>query len=109
MTKKFDRQETELERLQKENRELKSINRGLLKQVKKLSKGYYRYLADEENAKEEVEEFVEETVNKVCWDCGIGDYKEIVIINRRWRQCQNEQCGKKGKVSIVEKEKTSKS
>lgn len=106
MTKKYSREESENERLLKENRELKSINRSLLKQVKKLTKGYYKYLEDEEN-KEEVEDFVEETVNKICWDCGTGDYKEIIVVNRRWRQCQN--CGKKGKVSIVGKEKQEKS
>lgn len=103
MTKKFDRQESENDRLQKELRELKAINRSLLKQVKKLTKGYYKHLADEEQNKEEnIEEFVEHTVNKICWDCGTGEYKEIIVINRRWRQCQN--CGKKGKVSILGKD-----
>lgn len=102
MSKKYNREESENDRLLKENRELKAINRSLLKQVKKLTKGYYKYLEDEESKKEDnVEEFVEQTVNKICWDCGTGEYKEIIVINRRWRQCQN--CGKKGKVSILGK------
>jgi hypothetical protein len=42
-----------------------------------------------------------EEIKKICWQCGIGEYRIIKVFNRRWRQCQNTSCGKKGKVSII--------
>lgn len=90
---KNKRQEDETERLLKQNRELKATNRSLMKQLKKLNKGYYKL------REEETIEDVPEVVKKMCWDCGFGEYKEIIVHNRRWRACTN--CGKRGKASII--------
>jgi len=100
MGKKQDREDQLVDRLQKENRELKQINRGLMKQCKKLSRGYYKYLAHEEEAQDGIVEKAVEEARKVCFLCG-SDYREIIVFNRRWRKCQNPQCGKRGKVSII--------
>jgi hypothetical protein len=99
MSKKYEREIKEVERLQQEVRDLKQENRQLRKRLKAVSKGYYDYLL-------ETEDFVDnesnkEEVKKICWLCGIGEYKEIIVAGRRWRQCQNIKCGKRGKVSII--------
>jgi hypothetical protein len=99
MGRNHDREDRELDRLRRECRELKATNKSLLRQVKKLSRGYYKYLNEEDDSKEEALEVVEKVVKKTCFDCGTGDYKEIIVGTRRWRQCQN--CGKKGKVTIL--------
>lgn len=99
MSRKADREDRMLERLQLENRELKQTVRSLQKKLKQLSKGYYKFMVaqDEEQEKEAVQE-AKETAKKLCYDCS-GEYKEIIIINRRFRQCQD--CGKRGKVTIL--------
>lgn len=91
---KFKREQDELERLQQEVRTLKSTNKALLKRLKKLNKGYYK-LAEEDKLDEED---IPKNVKKLCWDCD-SLYAEIIVHNRRWRQCQG--CGKRGKVSII--------
>lgn len=97
MSKKFERDEKIIDRLELENRNLKSENRLLRKRLKSLSKGYHKFLL-EDGQNEAVEE-AQEIAKKICFQCGIGEYKEIIVVNRRWRQCQ--ECGKKGKVSII--------
>lgn len=98
---KHKRNDDELSRLEKEIRELKAENRYLLKQLKKLNRGYYKL------REEDTIEDVPEIVKKMCWDCGFGEYQEIVIYNRRFRQCTN--CGKRGKVSIINGKETTNS
>ena len=67
--KKFD-EDDELERLRQENRELKSLNRSLLKRLKKLDRHYEEVI--EEAEKEESKE--KETAKKenVCPKCHEG-------------------------------------
>lgn len=101
MSKKHEREQRVLERLQEENKILKQANRRLQKQVKELGRGYYKFMVaqDEEQEKEAVHE-ARETAKKICYDCGTGEYKEIIVAKRRWRQCA--ECGKRGKVTILE-------
>lgn len=102
MSKKYEREEKEIDRLTKEVRELKRENKQLRQRLKTVSKGYYKYLADTEDVVEdEIVEINKEMMDKICWDCG-GVYKKIIVHTRKWRQCQNASCGKKGKVSIVD-------
>jgi hypothetical protein len=103
MGRSNDREDRELDRLRKEVRDLKSTNKSLLRQVKKLSRGYNRYLAEEDDKKEEaLEELIETTVEKTCWDCG-GNYKKVEICGRSFRTCDG--CGKRGKVKKVQASK----
>lgn len=100
MSKKYEREQKVVERLEKENRELKSENRTLRRKLRELSKGYYKYMvAEDEEQQLEALQKVQEVAEKVCWDCQ-GTYKLIVIANRRFRRCND--CGKQGKVTIVE-------
>ncbi len=85
----------QVESLELQVRELKQENRYLQKKIKKLNKGYYR-LRDEEKL-EEVD--IPKEVQKLCWDCN-DVYKEMIIANRRFRQCQG--CGKRGKVTVLD-------
>lgn len=100
MSKRYDREDRIAERLKEENRELKQINRSLMKQVKKLSRGYLKFTTAETKAEEqEAVHEAKETAKKICFSCNEGEYKEIIVMNRRWRQCQA--CNKKGKVTIL--------
>lgn len=103
MARNQNREDRELETLRAQNRELKQQNRSLMKQVKKLSRGYLKYLAEEDKDEKEqiVEDIVEKTVDKICFDCG-GIYRKHEILNRTYRLCDN--CGKRGKTKILVKE-----
>lgn len=91
---KWQREDKIQERLEQENRELKKEVHRLHKLVKKLNRGYHKLV--EEDLVEE--EHIPAEIIKKCWDCN-GEYKEIIIMNRRFRQCQ--QCGKRGKVTLL--------
>lgn len=97
--KKHKRELDEVERLYKEIRELKAENRSLMKRLRKTNKGYYKLRDDEKIEDEDIPKEV-----KMCWDCGVGEYKELIVHNRRWRCCTN--CGKRGKVTIINAKKT---
>ncbi len=94
MSRKENREERVQENLEKQNRELKAEVRRLQKLVKKLDRGFKRTLNHIEN--EDVE--VPAEVVKLCFDCG-GNYREVILINRRFRQCDN--CQKRGKTTIL--------
>lgn len=96
MSKKADREDKEIDRLEKDNRELKALVRQLNKRIKRLSRGYKKYL-DEEPLKPEVEEVQEEV--KVCWNCARGVLEKIVVLNRYWRQCTV--CDKRTKTKLI--------
>jgi hypothetical protein len=98
MSSKFEREEKLITRLQLENKKLKELNRSLSKKLKQLNKGYYKYLY-ESDTQQEKDTCIKEVAKKICWDCAIGEYKEMVVLNRRWRECQN--CGKRGKIKIL--------
>jgi len=95
MRKRAKRQDDEVERLQKQIRELKSINRSLMKQLKKLSKGIHK--GEYEEALEEVhtrEKKKEERRERECPECArAGQLREIEIAGRRFERCEH--CGYK--------------
>lgn len=90
MSKKYSRDENSLERLEKENRELKSQVRSLSSRLKKLTRGYYKFL-DEENQdeKEVIIEKAFKEAEKVCWACRIGKLHKVDLGFRYFRQCNN--------------------
>jgi len=100
LSKRQDREDRLLERLQEENRTLKQMNRSLQKQVKKLNRGYRKFLAvqGEEEEREAVEE-AKEVAKKICWDCNEGEFKKIEIAGRYFRLCNV--CGKRGKTKYT--------
>jgi hypothetical protein len=99
MSKRIDREDRILENLRSELRIVKSENRQLRKRLKKLSRGYNKFLDESEEVQEAAVEEAKEIAKKICWDCNIGNYELIIIGNRRFRKCS--ECGKRGKVSII--------
>lgn len=97
MTKKVDRELDLIERLEQENRELKSIKRSLEKRLKKLSRGYKAYL-DKDLEEEPLIKAPKEEV-KHCWNCSTRTLEVKIVLNRRWRQCTS--CDKRTKVKII--------
>lgn len=72
------RKDTEIERLEKENKELRIQIRSLLKQVKK----YNHHVSNT------IEEFFEEThVSISCPECAKGKLKIVTIANRQFERC----------------------
>ena len=101
MARRPDYETAQIERLERQVRELKSINKTLLRRVKNLNKGYYKFLDEEEKAQEEALEEVpvnKKDADKDCWDCG-GVFKVVLVHNRRFRLCQG--CGKRTSVEII--------
>ena len=81
MSKRWEREEKIIERLNNENKKLRLENRHLLKKLKQANKGYYKFLtSDTEN--HGVDEIIKVAI-KICYDCSIGNYKEIIVANRR--------------------------
>jgi hypothetical protein len=75
----------ENERLYNENRELKKLNRSLLKQLKKKSKGKHRgYQVDIHDEKDE-EEFIE--IKNLCPSCGKSNLREMNLGPKRIKIC----------------------
>lgn len=101
LSKRHEREERILERLTLENKELKQINRSLLKQVKKLSRGYRKFMAEDDESEKDAVECAKEIAKKMCWDCSEGEFKKIEIAGRYFRLCNV--CGKRGKTKYVEK------
>jgi membrane protease subunit (stomatin/prohibitin family) len=101
MSKRQDREEKVIERLEAENRTLKQINRSLMKRVKKLGRGYRKFmLAQDEGEEQDAVEAARIAAKKMCFQCGMGEYKKVEIANRYFRMCK--ECGKRGKTKIKE-------
>lgn len=98
MARKNNREEDKVESLEIQVRELKSENRQLHKRLKKLSRGYYKYL--EEDVHEEPEPIKKEE-KRICFDCTRGEMVLHIILNRRFRECNV--CGRRTKTKIIEK------
>ena len=90
-SKKDKREQDIVERLERENRELKAINRSLMKQLKKMAKGIN---------KEEVEQALErlednnvqpkkehEPEEPLCPECNRKGLKEVIVAGRLFRRC----------------------
>ena len=87
--KKHEKEPDEIERLEKQIRELKSINRSLLKQIKKLAKGIHRQEYEDavgmvENGSEKEER---KESGKRCPECSHPGLREVVIAGRRFENC----------------------
>ncbi len=93
------RKEEYVERLEAQIRELKSENRSLLKRVRRLSKGYRKFLDQEhdEDVKEAPKAISDEI--KACWECTKGVLIKKVVLNRSWRECTV--CPKRTRVKIL--------
>jgi hypothetical protein len=98
--KKSYRRKDPLEALEQKIRELKAENRQLHKRLKKITKGYKSYLDNEDLEDDSVTE-ERQPEKKICWDCNTGVLQIIIIGNRRFRKCDNQNCGKKTKVKII--------
>lgn len=87
-TKKYERELDKLEQLEKQVRELKSLNRSLMKQLKKLSKGT--------QFEEDEFEFKDPIKKQVCEHCGKGTIEIVNIVGREFFKCTT--CDHKGRV-----------
>lgn len=87
----------EVEELQKKIRELKSLNRSLHRQLKKINKGYRRIRDDEDSDEPEI--IVVKPEIKVCYECERGVMEKITIMNRYFRKCTN--CNNRTKVKFI--------
>lgn len=88
--KKYDKEQEYVNQLEKEIRELKSINRSLLRQIKKLSKGINRL--EFEQALERIEDGPQEKPrkrpeSKRCPSCGAVGIREVEVAGRRFESC----------------------
>jgi SMC interacting uncharacterized protein involved in chromosome segregation len=95
---KRTKEEKLVDQLEAKIRELKQENRTLHKRLSRITKGYKAYLDKEDLTEEAVVSKKEE--KKICYECGTGEYRLIIIGNRRFRRCVD--CGKTGKVTIIE-------
>jgi hypothetical protein len=82
--KKHKKQEDEVSKLEKQVRELKAINRSLMKQLKKLSRGIHKDAYDD--ALDEVFPVKEEKKNK-CPECTRGSIIETNVAGRIFHRC----------------------
>lgn len=96
MAKKYQREEDYIESLEQKLRDLKSENRYLNKQLKKVTRGYRKYLNEEP-----VEEIKKPSKDdpKDCWECSRGKLIVKVVLDRRFREC--DVCGKRTKTKII--------
>ncbi len=90
MSKRHEREQRITERLQLENRKLKSENKTLRRKMRELSKGYYKFMVAEDT--EEEQEAVQEakaTAQKICWTCKEGILELVNLGVRYYRQCSS--------------------
>lgn len=96
IAKKGKKDRDEVEVLEQRIRQLKSENRSLYKQLKKLNRGFRKIREYEDEPKEEVKPKVEE---KQCWDCKVGYLQRFEILNKYYRMCNN--CSKRTKAKLI--------
>jgi hypothetical protein len=90
----------EIERLEAEVRELKAINRSLLKQIKKLDRGY-KEREEEGKGKKKPKDILddkEESTSRSCPECHVGYEVERTVLDRRWLECTK--CDRRTKAKI---------
>lgn len=87
MTKKFKREEDIVERLEKENRELKGLVRSLQKRLKKVDKDYRAELEETKKEKAIQEDGKFHRVKVPCEHCGKGEIIEVDLAGRIFFKC----------------------
>lgn len=80
MSKKLDREEDLIQRLEKENRELKKTNRVLNRRIKRLSRGYKKAFDKDDDPPAKPKE-------NICTHCNKGKIERKTILNRTWNEC----------------------
>ena len=94
--KKKRTQDDEVDRLQQEVRELKSLNRSLLKRLKKVDRFYHESLEQEEAVVEAKPVY---TTPPKCPKCGIGKMLAVTVVGRSFTRCED--CGHRTKAGLV--------
>ncbi len=90
MSKKYNREERLTERLQEENRKLKSENKTLRRKLRETTKGYYKFMiAEDEEEEKKAIETVKTIAKKICYTCQIGELILVDLGVRYYRQCNN--------------------
>ena len=87
------KEEDEVEKLEKEIRELKMINRSLLKRLRKVDKGFDEFIKDK--SEERQNEKYEEEKKPDCPNCRKGFTARVNIAGRNFSRC--EVCGWRSK------------
>lgn len=87
--KRHEKEQDQIELLEKEIRELKAINRSLLKQLKKLSRGINKEEYDKaiEEISEGKKDQDEPSHVKKCPECARASLTEFVIAGRLFQRC----------------------
>lgn len=90
MARKRKDDEDEVSKLEKEIRELKSLNRSLLRRLKKVDKGFGEYAKEIDYGKEEEEHKPTPPPIKqpLCGSCGRSELTEITIAGRQFKRCE---------------------
>lgn len=83
--KKPHKKDDEVWRLETENRELKSLNRSLLKELKKRNRGIHR---EELKFQPEYVPIPEKPQEKICPECTRGPLKRFEIAGRKFLTCE---------------------
>ena len=81
MAKKKD--DSEIDRLEQQVRELKSINRNLMRRLKKVDRHYKEVI----NEPEEDKPAQEERTKRSCPECTRGEITEVNLLGRVFERC----------------------
>lgn len=86
-----DSDEDTIDRLNNEIRELKSLNRSLLRRLKKLDRNFEEALEEEEEAPKHAD--YKPSV-KLCPNCKTGELSEVVIesLGKKYTKCNGPGC-----------------
>jgi hypothetical protein len=97
MARKRKDDEDEVSKLEKEIRELKSINRSLLRRLRKIDKGFHEFVKESVDEKEEERQPEPAPVprKQLCGSCGRSELTEVTIAGRQFKRC--EVCGWRSK------------
>jgi len=98
---KHEKEEKIVQRLERENRELKNTVRSMQRKLKQLNKGYYKFLIEEQLTQEEAVVEAKKIAKKICYQCHVGEMVKVTVGNRYWRQCT--ECDNRTKSKTEEK------
>lgn len=93
MARKRKDDDDEISKLEKEIRELKSINRSLLRRLRKIDKGFHEFVKESVDEKEEEPNTQPDLTSRrqLCGSCGRSELTEVTIAGRQFKRC--EVCG----------------